>query len=46
MCLGCILTKREELILVGYVFYLLIALGAVAVIFGIVFWIKDKKGRS
>jgi hypothetical protein len=38
--------EKEDLILVGYVFYLLIALAAVAIIWAIVFWIKGKKGRA
>jgi hypothetical protein len=40
---GGILSEREELTLVGFVFYLLIALAIVAVIFGPISWIKEKK---
>jgi hypothetical protein len=41
---GGILTEREGFMLVGFAFYLLIALAVVAVIFGLIYWIKDKKG--
>jgi hypothetical protein len=41
---GGILTEREEFTLVGFVFYLLIALAVVAFIFGLISWIKEKKG--
>jgi len=41
--LSCILTERGELILVGFVFYLLIALAVVAAVFSLIYWVKDKK---